>query len=204
MKTEYKESIDHLKSRDPVLSKIIDDIGECLLSKNNNYFSSLVRIIIHQQLSIRVANTIYKRFLEVINNNPSPEAILEISIDRFKEAGISERKIEYILGLSMHFLTYRVDDEFFNNLSNQEIIEYLTKIKGLGRWSAEMFLIFSMNRLDVLPLDDIGFLRALERSYGIKNISKEQIYSITSKWGPYSTIAVWYLWQSSNKMIVQL
>lgn len=199
MKKEIEIGINHLKSNDHVLSELIDKIGTCLLAPSNSYFISLLRSIVSQQLSVKAAKTIFNNFIANFDNISASEiAAADCSV--FRKAGISERKKGYIRDLAIQFPSIPTDD--FEYLPDEEIISILTKINGIGRWSSEMFLIFSLNRLDVLPLKDIGLRNAIQKYYNFsKAPSDSDIKIISAKWIPYRTIAVWYLWQAKNKNV---
>lgn len=190
----------YLKERDPILAKAIDEIGECTLKTSNDYFGALARSIIFQQLSRHAASTIYKRFIDASGGALTPESVLSMEKRKFKESGISERKADYLIILAEKFASKEIDTELIENLSDEEIIEKLTAVKGIGRWSAQMVLIFSMNRPDVLPLGDAGFKRAVKINYNLDpSPSEEEIKKIAEAWRPYRSIASWYMWQTVNR-----
>jgi DNA-3-methyladenine glycosylase II len=200
MSPEIKEGIRYLRKKDKVLAKIINKIGLCTLEPSKDYYKSLTKSIIYQQLAQNAARTIYTRFLSQLSNNLTPSKVLHLADEQFKRAGISSQKKSYLLDLSAKFKKKDINPQTIPELGDEEVIEYLTQIRGIGRWSAEMFLIFCLNRLNVLPLDDLGFQRAVRINYKLRNMpSKSKILSLSRKWGRYRSIAVWYLWQSINK-----
>lgn len=192
---EIKAGIAYLKRNDLVIKNLIYKIGECRLSKSKDYFRDIVRNIISQQLSVNAASTILKRFVSLIGGI-APENIRKYSVEGFRKIGVSEAKSRYILELSDRVINGSFTFENIEFLNDAEVINKLTSIKGVGIWTAQMFLIFSINRLNVLPLDDVGFQRAVCKFYKIeKSEFKTKILEISSKWGNYKTIAVWYLWE---------
>jgi len=186
-----------LKKSDPILRSTIDQIGPCSLKPSKDYFGSLVRTIISQQLSTRAADTILERFGLELKGAISPKSVLALSSTQFRKAGISKQKKSYLLELASKFDKGEIDAGSFRNWEDERLIAYLVSIRGIGRWSAEMFLIFCLNRLNVLPLDDVGFKRAVRVNYGLgEGPSERTLKRISKQWEPYRSIAVWYLWQS--------
>jgi len=199
MKTELDKATEYLKLRDKCIKKIIDQIGPCKLNQHYDYFKSLVKTIIYQQLSNKVAKSIYKKFELELNSKISPDNILRLSDTEFRRAGISMQKKSYLTDLSFKFINKEIDTNKFVIRNDEEIINTLIKIRGIGRWSAQMFLIFCLNRMDVLPTDDLGLKKSIQVNYRMNKLpSTEEIIEMSKKWEPYRTIAVWYLWQSIN------
>jgi len=195
----YGRIIEYLSERDEILSEIIIKIGACTLSSNNYYFSSLTRIIINQQLSIKAGNAIYNRLIKS-TERLSPHSVMSLHEEDFRKIGISRKKQLYLKNLSELFISDEIDFNIFFKLTDEEILKKLQEIKGIGKWSAEMFMIFSLNRLDILPLTDSGFLRSFQINYNYKKDNlQENILKHGNKWRPYRSIAVWYLWQSINE-----
>ncbi|MCX6198594.1 MAG: DNA-3-methyladenine glycosylase 2 family protein [Bacteroidetes bacterium] len=187
----------HLKQNDKVLKQIIIKTGDCTLTPSKTYFQNLVKAIISQQLSTKAAATIHRRFIEKLENEITPLNILKLKQTEFREAGISIQKIKYLTDLSRIFIEDSKIIENIHMLTDEQIIQELTKIKGVGIWTAQMFLIFSLNRLDVLPLEDVGFKNSVKLHYGLKHEpDKETLLKLSKKWGNYKSIAVWYLWQA--------
>jgi len=197
MNTLLAKGIQHLESTDKVLREIIKKQGTCDLSPSKNYFQNLVRAIIAQQLSSKASATIHERFSKILGNQITPENILKLKNEEFRGSGVSNQKMNYLIDLSKIYIK---DKYVFSNLekySNEEIIAVLTKINGIGLWTAQMFLIFSLNRLNVLPLDDTGIRNSVKVHYKLKkHPDKKSLKKIASKWGEYSSIAVWYLWKA--------
>lgn len=193
---DIQDAIEFLRNKDEVLNKIIEKVGYCTLSRRDDYFKSLVASIINQQLSGSAADSIFSNFLKELRGKLEPERVLNLSDSQFRKVGISRAKEKYIRGLSKKF---RDDNNFLaeiDELSDEDVVNRLTELNGVGRWTAEMFLMFSLNRIDVLPIGDSGFRRAVSKFYlNGKKAEDYEIINISRKWEPYKTIAVWYLWR---------
>ena len=195
----FEDAVEALKAKDPVLCEIINNVGPCTLTLEHNAFKALVQSIIYQQLSIKAASTIVRRFTGIYPNRsfPGPRDILTTPDRKLREVGISKQKARYLKDLSQKFLDGIITPSKFPEMSDEEIIEHLTKVKGIGRWTAEMFLIFSLGRHNVLPIDDLGFQKAVQRHYGIEDFhSESKLRMLAKRWEPYCTVATWYLWKS--------
>jgi len=199
MVSKIQNAVLHLKHSDKVMGRLVREIGPCTLKTRTKHFDSLVRSIISQQISVGAARSILMKFREILHNEINPENVLALKKNQFKKAGISPQKNSYLLDLALHFSKKTIDTSKFRYLDNQKIIDELTKIRGVGRWTAEMFLIFSLRRLNVLPVDDWGFKRSIMINYSLDKMpSNEKVINISKKWEPYKSIATWYLWQSLN------
>jgi DNA-3-methyladenine glycosylase II len=187
-----------LRITDPILDTLIGKIGPCVLSPRRDYFATLCDSIVSQQLSAKAAATIYDRFVTLFPaRRPRPHFVLSLKAVQFRAVGLSVPKMGYIKDLASGFMDGRVQTGRIARHTNEEIIAALCSIKGIGRWTAEMFLIFALNRLDVLPVDDLGIQKAVQRWYGLRtppNPAKLRV--IAKPWTPYESIACWYLWQS--------
>jgi DNA-3-methyladenine glycosylase II len=160
-------------------------------------FGSLVRSIVFQQLSGKAAGTIFGRLLAVTGEPIRPQAILALDFDQLRALGISKQKAAYIRDLADKTASGEVDFEHFPVLTNEEIIERLTRVKGIGTWTVHMFLMFALRRPDVLPTGDLGIRNAVQRAYGLDGpATAAQIEEFGSKWKPYCSVASWYLWRS--------
>ena len=185
-------------SRDKDLKTLIDHFGVITLKRRRNYFKSLLRSIIHQQLSGKAARTIENRFLELYNGNryPTPEEVLKTPAKAIQNVGISRMKTEYIRGLAKIIDDGDIRLEKLSELSNDEVGNVLKEAKGIGQWTVDMFLIFSLNRPDVFPLNDLGIQKGLMLLLGRQKIlSRESMLSHSKKWKPYRTLASLYLWK---------
>jgi DNA-3-methyladenine glycosylase II len=188
----------HLAKTDPVLRQLIARVGPCQLVPHRHHFATLCDSIISQQLSTRVAEVIFDRFAGLYpQRRPTPQTVRETPLPRLRSVGLSRQKASYLKDLATGFLDGRIRPGRLARQSNEEIIEALVSIHGIGRWTAEMFLIFSLNRPDVLPVDDLGIKKAIQRWYKLPALpSPKKIRAIGKDWHPYETIASWYLWQS--------
>lgn len=187
--------------RDPVLAAIIRRHGACGLGAARDrfdHFTMLVRAIVFQQLSTKAATTIYNRLLESLPGGlPTPPAIVSLTDEQLRAAGISRQKAIYLRDLAEKVITGAVLLDVVDTMSDEQVIAALTKVKGIGRWTAEMFLIFRLQRPDVLPLDDIGIVNAIHKAYRLrKKPTPARMQKLAESWRPYRSIACWYLWRS--------
>ena len=198
MTARHRRAVHHLQTADPVMRRIIARVGPCRLKRYPRYFVTLCDSIVSQQLSSRVAEVIFARFEALYpDGRPTPERVAATPVPRLRTAGLSGQKARYLKELARGFTSGRIRSHRFARQSNDEIIEALTAIHGIGRWTAEMFLMFSLNRLDVLPVDDFGIKKAIQRAYGFRVLPKPvTMRRIGRPWHPYETIASWYLWRS--------
>lgn len=197
-----QKAADHLSKHDPFLAPIIAATGLCTIEPHNRYFQRLVESIIGQQLSIKAASSIRKRFLDLFNGIfPLPQELLKKSVEELRGVGFSRAKVLYVQDLALHVLEGRLPFESFDQLRNEEIVKELTAVKGIGEWTAHMFMMFSMGRLDILPVGDLGIKNGIMKLYGLETApTPEGIREIAVKfnWQPYETVASWYVWQSLN------
>jgi DNA-3-methyladenine glycosylase II len=185
--------------RDPVIAALIRQHGECGLASvaRADPFHALLQAIIAQQLSSKAAKTIEGRFSAIFDGNPTPAAVTRMSDERLRAVGISPQKLKYIRDLCARILDGSLKLESLAVLSDDEVIVALTSVKGIGRWTAEMFLMFRLNRPDVLPVGDLGIVKAVQRAYKLRNVpSAERLTRIGETWRPYRSVACWYLWAS--------
>ena len=185
-------------SRDNDLKTLIDHYGVITLKRRRNYFKSLLRSIIHQQLSSKAAGTIENRFLELYNASryPSPEEVLKTPAEVIQNVGISRMKTEYIRGLAKVIVDRDIRLDKLTELSNDEVGTVLKQVRGIGQWTVDMFLIFSLNRPDVFPLNDLGIQKGLMLFLGrAKYLDRESMLSYSEKWKPYRTLVSLYLWK---------
>ena len=198
MGVSMKKAIHHLKAADPVIGAIIERVGPYRMEYRDPNFHSLVRAIVYQQLSGKAALTIFKRLLEAAKADPlTPESILKLRPARMRSLGLSQQKMTYIRGLAKMTRDGVVNFETVNSLEDQAIIEHFTQAKGVGVWTAQMFLIFALRRLDVLPTGDLGVRAAIKKAYNLSELpTPEQMEKIAAAWRPYCSVASWYLWRS--------
>lgn len=196
---------EQLSRNDPVLKDAIARAGACLIEPHTNYYQELVDAIISQQLSVKAASTIERRFCELFGSTdfPPPEKILEKTAEELRTAGLSGAKASYVQDLARHVLEGKLKFDQFNKLSNQEIINELTAVKGIGEWTAHMFLIFSLGRLDVLPVGDLGVRSGIQKLYKLDHLPLakeiEEIAGVNG-WHPYESVACWYVWHSLDNV----
>lgn len=193
--------LNHLR-KDRKLAKVIDLVGEFNLSLTKNPYESLVEAIITQQLSAKAADSISTRFRAIYGRFPKPADVIETSDAKLRKVGLSYMKVSYIKDLSKKVESKEIRLDYMKNLSDEEVIAQLTQVKGIGRWTAEMFLIFSLGRLDVLPVGDLGLRKGIKNLYSLEELpEKEQIERIAEKWRPYRSVATWYLWRNQDESI---
>lgn len=186
--------------KDPLLTDIIDIVGDYTLRKKNHYFSVLVESIISQQLATGAAGAIFKRFKDLYPKFPTASEILSTRKSKLRLVGLSGMKIEYLKDLARHIEQGRLDMKSLGKMSDEDVIASLTQVKGIGRWTAEMFLIFSLGRQDVFPADDLGLRKGVQRVFSLSDIPKpKEVEKIGQRWKPYRTIVTWYLWKSLQK-----
>jgi len=190
----------YLSKKDKVLKSIIDSYPNEYLSININYFHCLLNSIIGQQISVSAASAIKKRFF-LLNKNINPKNILMINNKSFKKVGLSKQKILYVKNIAIFFIENKYFIKNINKYSEIEIKEKLISIKGIGKWTIDMFLIFGLGKSDIFPKGDLGFLKAISISYKKKRpITEENLNKLYNKWKPYNTIATWYLWRSLDPL----
>ena len=196
--------LQHFGRNDPAIADLVRRVGPFRLRRNRKYFVVLCKSIIAQQISTKVADTICDRFFHLFDElAPSPEKVMLLTDGRLRGVGLSRQKIKYIQDLSRRFLDKTVRPHQLNYLDNETVIEKLTTVYGIGRWTAEMFLIFSLNRMDVLPVDDLGLRAAVKTIYGMKALpDAKRLHRLGKKWHPLETVATWYAWRSLNEQIV--
>jgi DNA-3-methyladenine glycosylase II len=191
--------VEYLSYADKRLAKIIAETGRFSLKIKKDSFQALIEAIIYQQLNGSAANSIYNRFLTYYNNRiPTPEQIISSSdLELRTQVGLSRMKITYLKDLATHIVDNRLNLIDLPKMQDEEIINQLTRVKGIGRWTAEMFLIFCLARKDILPVTDLGLRNAMKRTYLLEELPKpNRMIEIANPWRPYRSIATWYLWKS--------
>ena len=189
----------HLSGADPQLGELIDRVGEFGLRPRitHSLFTSLLRSIVYQQLSGKAAETIFKRFGSLAGDPLTPEGILKLSDEQLRGVGLSKQKSAYLKDLAQKTAAGVLDFSKLPELPDEEVIEHLTQVKGIGVWTAHMFLIFSLRRLNVLPTGDYGVQMALKRHYRKRKLPKpKDMEKIARAWEPYRSVACWYMWRS--------
>ncbi len=199
-KTVAEEAAAYLSEHDEVLASVIATAGACTIRPHTNYYQELVDSIISQQLSVYAARAIEQRFQDMFGGHfPSPDEILTKDVEQLRAIGFSRPKARYVQDLAQHILDGQLSFERIEVMSNEEVIDMLTAVKGIGEWTAHMFLMFCMGRSDVLPVGDLGIRNGVRKLYSLTDVpTPEQIREISVKhsWAPYESIASWYVWQS--------
>lgn len=196
---ETVAGITHLCAIDSVLAGIIERVGECGLRPDRDPFTALARAIVGQQVSIHAAAAIWSRFVLAsgADGEVTPGSVAAADVDTIRAAGLSGAKVRYVRDLADKFLDGAIDSAGFESMDDDAIVEHLTQVKGVGRWTAEMFLIFSLGRPDVLPVDDLGLLTAVKRAYSLETRpAGTSVRERGEVWRPWRSLATWYLWQS--------
>jgi DNA-3-methyladenine glycosylase II len=191
----------HLRAADPRMAAIVERVGRLALRRQRcTPFESLARAIVYQQLSGKAAATIYGRVAAACGGEPTPDSVRAVPDRALREAGLSGQKLSYLRDLSSRVASGKLDLARISRHRDEAIVEQLVAVKGIGRWSAEMFLIFRLNRPDVLPVGDLGIRKAVQRAYGLRKLPEaDRIAKIAEPWRPWRTAATWYLWRSLDQ-----
>jgi DNA-3-methyladenine glycosylase II len=192
----WADACKHLMKRDRVMKKLIPQhAGVCLLSRGDA-FATLARSIVGQQISVKAAQSVWDRF-ETLPKQMAPAQVLKLKVDDMRAAGLSARKVEYLVDLALHFANQQVHVEAWNEMDDEAIITELVAIRGIGRWTAEMFLLFHLLRPNVLPLDDVGLQNGIsQRYFSGEPVSRSEIRELAAPWAPFCSVATWYIWRS--------
>lgn len=194
-----RRAILHLKKADPILAEIIERVGPYRINYDEPAFASLAEAIVYQQLHGKAAATIFKRLTDIAGLPLTPEGILKLSEQQMRAVGLSKQKLSYLRDLAAKTQSREVDFLKLPDLPDEEVIKNLTKIKGIGVWTAHMFLMFSLRRSDVLPTGDLGIQMALKKHYRKRKLPKpKDMEKIAKCWSPYRSVACWYLWRSMD------
>ena len=197
---KLKEAEEYLADADKKLAPIITASGPCRISPHTDHYGELVSNIVGQQLSTKAAYSIWQRVLGLFDGKmPTPEQLIKIDDQKLRDVGLSWAKVRYVKDLATHIIDGRLDINHIATMPNEQLIEQLTAVKGIGEWSAHMFMMFGLGRLDILPVGDLGIRKAVQSLYGLKELpSPERIIPIANEnnWPPYESVASWYLWQS--------
>ncbi len=184
-----------ISTSDILLNDVIEEFEEPSLRSRGDLFATLIKSIVGQQISVVAASAIWSRFEDFVGE-VAPESILTKTHQEIKEVGLSNRKVEYIVGIAQSWIDGFGEIDW-DIMSDEEVIEELVKLRGVGRWTVQMLLIFALLRQDVFPIDDIGLIRGMEKLYNSgKALEKTQLYEISENWKPYRTMGVWYIWRS--------
>ena len=192
-----------LSNKDKKLSKIIESYPQDFLFSKSDPFFTLARSIVGQQISVKAAQSVWDR-LEIKIKKIKPEIILKTHSSTLKSVGLSRQKVKYLKNLANAFIEKKIKINLWDKMNDEEIVQDLIQIKGIGRWTAEMFLIFNLCRADIFPLDDIGMIKALCKLYDLPYpTNREVVIRIGKKWKPYRSVATWYLWRSLDPIPVE-
>jgi len=202
----WDEACRHLIKRDRVMKKLIPQFAEARLQNKGDAFTTLARAIVGQQISVKAAQAVWLRFVGQLsepNDKVLPAAVLTQTVEVLRSAGLSVRKVEYLQDLARHFEAGNVHPKQWASMDDEAIIEELVAIRGIGRWTAEMFLIFHLMRPNVLPLDDIGLIKGISDNYfSGEPVSRAEAREVGDAWAPYRSVATWYIWRSLDPLPV--
>ena len=198
----WEEACKHLVKKDRVMKRLIPQFGDACLETRGDAFVTLARSIVGQQISVKAAQTVWERFALLLRNM-TPGNVLKLKVDDMRAAGLSVRKVEYLVDLALHFDSGALHVKSWESMSDDEIVAELIAIRGIGRWTAEMFLIFHLMRPNVLPLDDVGLINGISHNYfSGEVVSRSDAREVAAAWAPYCTVATWYIWRSLDPVQV--
>ena len=202
----WDEACRHLARRDRVMKKLIPQFGEARLQSRGDAFTTLARSIVGQQISVKAAQSVWDKLVQRLgtaSTRVAADAVQATPVTALREAGLSQRKAEYLLDLAHHFHAGNVHVQQWQKMDDEAIIDELVAIRGIGRWTAEMFLIFHLMRPNVLPLDDLGLLKGISQSYfSGEPVSRAEAREVGDAWAPYRSVATWYIWRSLDPLPV--
>lgn len=194
-----RRAILHLKKSDPVLAAIIERIGPYRIEYGDPTFHSLAEAIVYQQLNGKAAVTIFKRFADLAGNPITPQGILKLTDEQMRAVGLSKQKSSYLKEMAERAIRGELDFSRLGNMTDAEVIEHLTQVKGVGVWTAQMFLMFTLKRPNVLPTGDYGIQNAIRKHYRKRKLPRPaHMEKIAKSWEPYRSVACWYLWKSMD------
>lgn len=202
----WDDACKHLAKRDRVMKKLIPQFGEARLQSRGDAFTTLARSIVGQQISVKAAQSVWDKFAATVGGPPTrlqPGGVLALDAPTLRGVGLSTRKAEYLRDLARHFDDGTVHVGQWQQMDDESIIDELVAIRGIGRWTAEMFLIFHLMRPNVLPLDDLGLLKGISLSYfSGEPVSRSEARELGEGWAPFRSVATWYLWRSLDPLPV--
>ncbi len=199
----WEDAKAELMKRDRILRRLIPQFGDLQLVGRGDPFVTLARSIVGQQISVKAAQSVWERLLASCPRM-TPAALHKLGIDKLAACGLSKRKAEYLTDLALHFRDGSVHEKDWSSMGDEEVIAELIQIRGIGRWTAEMFLIFNLLRPNVLPLDDLGLLRGISINYfSGEPVSRSDAREVSANWEPWRTVATWYLWRSLDPVPVE-
>ena len=198
----WGEACKHLMRKDRVMKRLIPACGAVCLESRGDAFVTLARSVIGQQVSVKSAQAVWDRFA-ALSKRMTPASVLKLNIDDMRAAGLSARKVEYVVDLALHFQGKKLHVNDWAQMDDEAIIAELVAIRGIGRWTAEMFLIFHLLRPNVLPLDDAGLIKGISQSYfSGEPVSRSDAREVAEVWAPWRTVATWYIWRSLQPLPV--
>ncbi|VWX63489.1 DNA-3-methyladenine glycosylase II [Burkholderiales bacterium 8X] len=198
----WEEACKHLAKKDRVMRRLIPKFGDACLESRGDAFTTLARSIVGQQISVKAAQAVWDRFA-ALPRSITPANVLRLKVDDMRAAGLSARKVEYLVDLALHFDSGAVHVDAWKDMSDEMIIAELVAIRGIGRWTAEMFLIFHLMRPNVLPLDDVGLINGISLSYFSGDpVSRSDAREVAVAWAPFCSVATWYIWRSLDPVPV--
>ncbi len=199
----WEDACKHLARKDRVMKRLIPQFGDACLQTRGDAFTTLARSIVGQQISVKAAQSVWDRFAQ-LPRKMSAANVLKLKVDDMRAAGLSARKVEYLVDLALHFDSGVVHARNWEHMDDEAIIAELVDIRGIGRWTAEMFLIFHMMRPNVLPLDDLGLLNGISQNYfSGEPVSRSDAREVAAAWTPYCSVATWYIWRSLDPLPVE-
>ena len=198
----WAQACDHLMRKDRVMRRLVPQFPNASLETRGDPFVTLARSVVGQQISVKAAQSVWDRFAALMKS-VKPQSVLKLEVDAMRGAGLSGRKVEYIKDLATYFHEGRLHVKQWVDMSDEAIITELVAIRGIGRWTAEMFLMFYLMRPDVLPLDDVGLLNGVSKLYfSGEKVSRSEVRDLARAWTPYSSVATWYIWRSLDPVPV--
>ena len=198
----WADACKHLMKKDRVMKRLIPQFGEACLETRGDAFVTLARSIVGQQISVKAAQTVWDRF-SALPKRIVPDQVLRLKVDDMRAAGLSARKVEYLVDLALHFENGSLHVAAWESMDDEAIIQELVAIRGIGRWTAEMFLIFHFLRPNILPLDDIGLINGISQNYfSGEKVSRSDAREVAAAWAPYCSVATWYIWRSLDPLPV--
>ncbi|MGH6625052.1 MAG: DNA-3-methyladenine glycosylase family protein [Burkholderiaceae bacterium] len=199
----WEDACKHLARKDRVMKRLIPQFGDGRLQTRGDAFTTLARSIVGQQISVKAAQSVWDRFAQLPRKMTAAN-VLKLKVDDMRAAGLSARKVEYLVDLALHFDSGVVHVKDWEDMDDEAIIAELVDIRGIGRWTAEMFLIFHMMRPNVLPLDDVGLLNGISQNYFSGDpVSRSDAREVAAAWTPYCSVATWYIWRSLDPLPVE-
>jgi DNA-3-methyladenine glycosylase II len=198
----WAEACKHLMKKDRVMKRLIPQFGNASLQTTGDAFVTLARSVVGQQISVKAAQTVWSRFLALVGIL-TPSSVLRLKVDDMRAAGLSVRKVEYLVDLALHFDNGSLHVASWEGMGDEDIIAELIAIRGIGRWTAEMFLIFHFMRPNILPLDDVDLIKGISQNYfSGEVVSRSDARDVAAAWAPFCSVATWYIWRSLDPLPV--